>query len=299
MKNILNYYYNLDVDNIKLLNKNLSCFYIDYSEFYFVKYQRPINDLIDIYTLINTQKNKYHIIIKNRYGNIYTNYNKENYVLLKVNSAPHEEVDLLSIIKNNRIVQNIGSLNRSNWSDLWSEKIDYIEYQIIERGKDYKIIDETIDYYIGMAENAISYFNNIEKKNNNLYISSKRILFPNINLNYYNPLNIILDFKVRDVAEYIKSYFFSGYNIKNDLLNIINSNSLDEKDYNLLFIRLLYPSYYFDLIEKILDESYDEDMVLKYVNLANDYEDFLIWFYHLVSKKYKLIKIDWLIKKEL
>ena len=160
MKNLLNYYYNIDVDNINYLNKKICSFYIDYNLYYFIKYQRPTNDLIEIYNLINSYKNSYHIIIPNRFGNIYTSYNKENYVLLKINSAPHEEVDLLKIFRNQKHVQNLNVLNRTNWSSLWSEKIDYIEYQIVERGKEHKIINATIDYYVGMAENAISYFNN-------------------------------------------------------------------------------------------------------------------------------------------
>lgn len=299
MKNILNYFYNIDVETIKVINNNLCCFYIDYNKYYFIKYNRPIIDLIDIYKYVNSYKNKYHIIIKNKFNNIYTNYNKENYVLLMINSAPHEEVGLVDILKSKTNVQNIGVLNRSNWSTLWSEKIDYLEYQISERGKKYSLIDETIDYYIGMAENAISYFNNLDITNKKLFISSKRIFFPNISLNYYNPLNMVIDFKVRDIAEYIKSAFFEKQDIKKDIFVLMNNNFLEEIDYNLLFIRLLYPSYYFDAVENIIEESSDENILFKYLNLVNDYEKFLNWFYHIVSKKYKLTRIDWLIKKEL
>ena len=41
------------------------------------------------------------------------------------------------------------------------------------------------------------------------------------------------------------------------------------------------------------------EKLLKYIDLANEYEDFLNWFYNLAKRKSKLIKIDWLIKKEL
>ena len=298
MKNLLSYYYNIDIDKINETNGDIAHFYIDYQEYYFVKYKRPIGDLQSIYNLINSYRNKYHHIISNKFGYIYTNYNKENYVLLKINSAPHEE-NLLQVINNQKKpVQNIKDLNRTNWSNLWSEKIDYIEYQVSEIGKEYPLINKTINYYIGLGENAIAYFNNLKIENKNLYISSKRIFFPNYNINFFNPLNIIIDYKVRDISEYIKSAFFENADIKQELISIINENKLDELDYNLIFARLLYPSYYFDYIKKILEEGTSEEIIIKYVDKVYDYEQFLRWFYKKVSKKYKLIKIDWLIKKE-
>ena len=299
MKNILSYYYDINIDDIKFINDNKCFFYIDYQEFYFVKYNRPINDLFEIYNIISSYKNNYHIIVKNKFGYIYTSYNKENYILLKINSAPHAETTLIDVMKYSKSVQNAKVLDRTSWANLWSLKIDYIEYQVLERANEYKIINDTIDYYIGIAENAVSYFNTIDITNQKTYISSKRIFFPNINLNYYNPLNIVVDYKARNIAEYIKSAFFEGYDIKKEIISIISSNYLNSVDYNLIFVRLLYPSYYFDTIKRVIEEKESEESIIKYVDKAGDYEQFLNWFYYQVSKKYSLTKIDWLIKKEL
>ena len=298
MKNLLSYYYNMDIDTINDKEDDVLHFYIDYQEYYFVKFKRPITDLIAIYKLINSYKNKYHHIISNKFGYIYTNYNKENYVLLKINSAPHSENIINEILNNKKSVHNIKDLNRTNWSALWSDKIDYIEYQVGELAKEYPLINKTINYYIGLGENAIAYFNNIELNNKRLFISSKRLFFPNYNINFYNPLNIIIDYEVRDIAEYVKSAFYNESDIKLEIINLINKNILDEVDYNLLFARLLYPSYYFDYIQKILEGKTSEEGLIKYVEKVQDYEQFLNWIYNKISLKYKLIKVDWLIKKE-
>jgi len=69
--------------------------------------------------------------------------------------------------------------------------------------------------------------------------------------------------------------------------------------YHMLFARLLYPSYYFDLYEEIMNNNLDDDVLLKIISRVNDYENFLILSHEEINKYTKLEKIDWLIKKEL
>ena len=68
-----------------------------------------------------------------------------------------------------------------------------------------------------MWENAISYFNNNVTFNSKKYICHKRV---SVNMSLYdflNPLNFVVDYKERDIGEYLKSYVTS----KNFSLNFV------------------------------------------------------------------------------
>ena len=54
---------------------------------------------------------------------------------------------------------------------MWSYKIDYIETQISENIKKYPIVLESINYFIGLTENAIELSQNVKS---DIYICHKR-----------------------------------------------------------------------------------------------------------------------------
>ena len=63
-----------------------------------------------------------------------------------------------------------------------------------------------------------------------------------------------------------------------------------------LFSRLLYPSYYFDLVKKIIEEDEEEVKLLNYINRVNEYEDLLLDIYNVMNKKYNMPPVEWLKK---
>ena len=63
----------------------------------------------------------------------------------------------------------------------------------------------------------------------------------------------------------------------------------------MLYARLLYPSYYFDIYEQIMNKKIDEDNLLRIVNKVNLYEQFLKKAYLEISKYANIEKIDWII----
>ena len=100
-----------------------------------------------------------------------------------------------------------------------------------------KIIDNSIDYYIGLSENAIYYVNNVNSKYSmssldKIVLSRKRIISPNYSLNYFNPLSFIFDLEVRDITEYIKSTFFDNGDAYLDLESYLKSTKLTIYSYN-------------------------------------------------------------------
>lgn len=309
MKEIINYYYNFDCLEIEE-NKNYTSFNYMGDNYYFVFFNRDKEELEDIISICNELKLKgfkVHNILINRFNSYITKVGDNNYLLLRLNTNSNDLVNFIDIVYNQNLLKlnKVNSkLYRNNWGELWSKKIDYFEYQIKELGKDKLIVLDSFSYYIGLAENAISYVNKINKvinisDNDLITLSHRRIFYPNISLNYYNPLSFIFDLEVRDIAEYLKNGFFNDEDSLLDLKTYLKSKNLTSYSYHMLYARLLYPSYYFDIYESIMNNNLDEKELLKIINKVNDYELFLKYAYEEISKYTKLERIDWIIKKEL
>lgn len=308
MKEYINYYYNLETESINN-NDNYYSFFANGILFYFIYFNRSNEELNDILEVTRELKNRgifIHDIIINKFGYPLSKIGDLNYILLKINGNKDEKIDIFTIAEtNNKLVLNnkTSKLYRNNWGELWSRKIDYLENQISELGKNKIIILDSFSYYVGLAENAISYVNRTNElyKNDNhkVTLAHRRIFYPNTVLNYYNPLSFIFDLEVRDVAEYLKYMFFFGDDSFEELCAYLKIVHLNPYTYHMLFGRLLYPSYYFDLYEEVMNNNKNENELLKIIDKVNDYEVFLNRAYNEISKYTLLDKIDWLIKKEL
>ncbi len=307
MKEYISYYYNLDVYDINDNQDYYSFFYNNF-EYIFTYYNRTEEELNDLLKVISELKYKnvlVHEIIFNIFNSPLSKVGDINYILLKVIS-PKEEYDIVKINDfNNLLTLNNESskLYRLNWGTLWSTKVDYIEEQVSKLGKDKKIILDTLGYYIGLAENAISYVNRCEslykEYGAKICLSHRRIFYPNLSNNYLNPLSFIFDLSVRDISEYIKVIFFSGEDALIELSTYLKICKLNIYEYHMLYARLLYPSYYFDIYEHIMNDNESEDKLMPIIEKCDKYELFLKQAYYEITKYVNLDKIDWLIKKEL
>ena len=194
MKEIINYYYNLDCLEIEE-NKNYASFNYYGDNFYFVFFNRTkeeLDDLINISQELIQKGIKVHTFVLNRFNSYVTKVGDNNYVLLKINCNKDEVVNFWDLTHNLKLFKlntTNSKLYRNNWGELWSKKIDYFEYQIKELGKDKQIVLNSFSYYVGLAENAISYVNKINKvlgesEIDNIVLSHRRIFFPNTYLNF-------------------------------------------------------------------------------------------------------------------
>ena len=308
MKDIINYYYNLNIESVEDWD-NIYCFKWNNSEFYFVPLKRTERELIDLVEISKELKTKgleCHDIILNKFEKLITNVYEANYILLKPIGDIYEEYDLLDMIKiNNALIltPNKSNLYRNSWAKLWSDKIDYFEYQIHELGKEKEIILDSFSYYIGLGENAISYVNNTNSKYkqtalDRISLSHRRIKYPNYKLNYLNPLSFIFDLEVRDIAEYIKSAFFAGEDALSYLKEVLKITKFTIYSLELLYARLLYPSYYFDVYESIMNDLEEEEKLIPIIEKANDYEDFLKDAYLEINKYAPIEGIAWILDKK-
>lgn len=309
MKENIHYYYNIDISNIKQYEDNYEI-QTNHNTFILSLAKRSTEELKDIYAICEELKLRnipVHTFILNREGNIITNIINQNYILLKIEKKQDYEFNIIDMIKLSDSIpvsKQKSNIYRNNWGELWSKKIDYFEYQIHELGKNKKVILNSFSYYIGLAENAISYVNNTVEKypmteKDKITLSRKRIDFPNFSKEYLNPLQFIFDLEVRDLAGYIKSIFFvSETDALIELKTCLSIRKWSIYSYQMFFARLLYPSYYFDIYEKIMNNQEQEEKIIKYVEKTKNYEEFLQKVYFEIKKYAPIDSIEWLLTKK-
>lgn len=307
MKETLEYYYGLDIESIEELDGKYH-FKIENQDYFFVFYNRGIEELEDIINVSNEMVKKginVHKILINRNNSFLTKVGEYNYILFAVSNLS-EEYDIFDMVKiSEKLVlnNNKSNLYRNNWGTLWSEKIDYFEYQVRELSIEKDVVKNSFSYYIGMAENAISYVNNTNMKYGGdayrIVLSHRRVFYPNYKLNYLNPLSFVFDLEVRDIAEYLKAMFFKK-DISfclDELSSYLKIRHLSLYEYQMLYARLLYPTYYFDVYESVMNKNGDEEELVNIIKKCDSYEEFLKNAYLEISKYAKIDKIEWIINQ--
>ena len=299
MNNAILFFYNINVPNIKKINKNYYFKYLNdnYCIYY---YNRDILDAPVLYLLNLELLNKglmgYEIIPTNTREILFI-YDGNYYIMMKFPNIQNRIINYNDVIS---FSFEIGSnkykkLDKSNWNQSWSNKIDFIDYQFEQMKNKYPIIDNSIDYFIGIWENAISYYNDNVTFESKKYVGHKRINIDMDLLEFLNPLNFVVDYKERDIGEYLKSYVttknFSIHSFDN-VFWYLSRNSII-----LLISRILFPSYFFDLYEKIIIDQLDESEIQKAIDKRSN----IIYLLKYIFDRYKdfnIPYIDWIKKND-
>lgn len=298
MKNAINYYYNLYADKIHQTHQKYR-FETNNQKYVLMPVDRTNEEVKELYNLtLNLYQKNFlcHQFVLNKDGNLITIINNIPYALFIVYNDSNLEINLEDIIKLSDLKSTEKSLRRDNWLDLWKGKVDYIEYQMSQFGKKYPLINESLNYYIGLSETAISLLQYIPNYQSDVVINHRRLRFNTTVFEFYNPLNFVLDTRVRDIIEYFKSLFFQGEDITEDLKRYIYINKLNRVECLLLLARLIFPTFYFDLYEDILISNLDEKVILKILNKASDYQKFISNIYMYLKDFINIPEIEWLKK---
>lgn len=283
MNYILKYYY--DIENISIINRKGHIYirtpistYI-FQEIYDINLVNYISEIIDSHNL----ESNFYKIIKTKYNKIYAENKNRKYVLLKIIEKNSWNIKNKIPIRIDEIKYKC--LNRSNWYFLWIRKNDNIKNVILEK-KENNNISEIYDYFNGISENAILYYKQISSLEVSppLYISQERVDKEYLG----NPLNIVIDRRERDIAEVIKYLYFNNENYNCQLNELIGLAIKENLSLEIIFSRVLYPTNYFDFIEK------KEDIDITFLNKLLNYEKFLKDIYNKFSTKKTIKKIDWL-----
>ena len=307
MKNAINYYYDIYVNDIIKSEKDYY-FYLNNEEYHFIVFDRPFDDIKAIYKLNMEMIKKnilVHKIILNKKNEIITVLNEIPYILIKLCSYRNDSVFINDISYIQRYTYNVefdNELLRTDWLKMWSEKIDYYEYKISQFVKKYPILCDSLSYYIGLGENAISYLKNNYNQNDmdiKLVVSHKRVDTSEGSFEFYNPVNFVIDSRVRDISEYIKNrFFYSDFNI-HEIKSYLDSMNFNKMEYVMLFSRLLFPTYYFDVYDEIINNNLDEKKIVNIIDKNDQYEYLLILIYNYITNEKNIFiePIEWLIKR--
>lgn len=281
MENTLNYYYQLNIIDIKKKDYYYLLTTDEYEQYIF-------NEIIDSNELkenldyLNNTNVLYDLLILTKEGNITINYNDKEYALFKVRN--NENLNILSF-------SNLITTGKLKWGTLWSNRVDYYLEQIAEVVEQ-KEIKYAMDYYISLAEIAISYFNTLSEIYNEntltFTLSHHIVTSPVDKYMFYNPSNMCFDLSVRDIAEYIKESFFNDILTNYEILSLIDKINLNEALANYLLVRLIYPSYIFKLYDIFIETKELNKKFYEYMKKSREYETLLSTIYNKLKLKYSI-----------
>ena len=290
MKNTIKYFYNINTKDIIRYNDSYKINDFNF-HYYFTPVNTDLNILSEIYKYLVSNNIYCHEIILNKDNLMVTNIDNKEYILLKIH-IENRKINLQDINNFSVLVDN----NVCNWYRLWTEKLDYYEYQMSQFKIKYPMLYKSFSYYSGLSENAIQLINNNKIGKLNIYINHKRITKNYDYLDFYNPASFILDVKVRDVCEYFKMLFFYKQLSINDIFEYLNYSNLTNEESILFLARMLYPSYYFDIYDLIIQDKKKEDEIKIILNKTKEYENLLKQIYRYLYNRYEFPEIEWLIK---
>ena len=281
MENILNYYYQLNIIDIKKKDYYYLLTTDEYEQYIF-------NEIIDSNELkenldyLNNTNVLYDLLILTKEGNITINYNDKEYALFKVRN--NENLNILSF-------SSLITTGKLKWGTLWSNRVDYYLEQIAEVVEQ-KEIKYAMDYYISLAEIAISYFNTLSEIYNEntltFTLSHHIVTSPVDKYMFYNPSNMCFDLSIRDIAEYIKESFFNDILTNYEILSLIDKINLNESLANYLLVRLIYPSYIFKLYDIFIETKELNKKFYEYMKKSREYETLLSTIYNKLKLKYSI-----------
>lgn len=292
IKQYIEYYYNLENINITKIKEYYRFDYKNTNYLFMPLTRYPI-EILQINRVINNDAN-YDNIVLNIKNQLITYIDGKNYILVRLskNSANY---NLYNQIEKSKIVylpnEMIDKITKTNWDILWSKKIDYIEYQLNNLDND-NIVFNSVWYYIGMAENAISYVNETLSlsSNHRLYVSHKRI-----NEQFFNnPLNLIVDYRSRDISEYLKYMFLKKEYDYIEIKEKLQKLNLDEFLCRMIYGRLFFVTFYFDIFDSVMNGNKENKLLLRnIINRADEYEDYINSIYDILAQIKKIPRIGW------
>jgi hypothetical protein len=293
MKKLINYFYNLYPETIDF--KDNKYFFSMGSDNYYLMESQPeeIKKAFNLYMLLVSSNIYVHALIKTVNNLEYITDNNKVYALIKTGPLPDEKVNLITSLYYANATLPLNLKTKDNMRLIWLERIDYFEYELGTNRSKYPIILDSAAYYLGLAENSVQLLLDV-KIDFNLVISHKRMKKDYTALELYNPLELMIDNRVRDAAEYFKDKFFTANTNIDEIKIYFQNNQLNNYEYLYFFARMLYPNYYFDLCADIIYFAHDESKLNNLINKIEPYEILLKELYAYMRTLYVIPEIEWL-----
>lgn len=301
MKNYIKYYYELDVNDLiliddKYLFKSGDNKYILklYSNLDIQFYYRKLENLLSEYKFFSK-------IIPNVENKIITFINNKPYILLKIDLSLYNDKISIFDIRTDMLVNSsnwISNIKRFPWISLWENKIDYLEKWTIEKKDQYKRIYPILNFFLGVSENALLYLKEIIKKSklnfdNILAIQHDRVDCDESLYDYYDPTSLVIDHPSRDISEYIKTMIMSGEFESDVFEKYLNTKTFSKFDIMLMYSRMIFPSFFYDSFEKfVLKKS--STIILDLEDKIKCFQTFLLQVSKILSSKYGIECPKWI-----
>lgn len=268
MKELLKEKYKIEIDDYYEYKGGI-IFFLDGVRYYFVKHNYDdefFNVLIEMIQELKTKQVYLHEFILDKLGRV----NADGYCLMKIiifgDEITEKEMQRFYAIRNfnEEFYKQYVSL-----IELWYKKLDYLEYQVSELSNRL-IINNSFDFYLGITEEVLQYLNNFSDVSMKQYLSLAHRSLSSFNvIDFYNPLNIIIDIYTRDLGLYVKN------NQDYDYLYQFMQNASHDYAYYYLYARLILPSDYFKILEDILLDNQQEKELSNYINKYLEYEEYI------------------------
>lgn len=299
MKNIINYYYGILVSKV-VKNKDTYIFVNNDIEYEFTPERSNESEMLNAYKIALENQKYIHELVVNKFNTVFTVYNNKEYILIKKYYNSKSKININNILSFNTAVLSLNTMqyfNKYNWIKLWIDKIDYYEYQMKESTDMDREIKYLLSYYIGLSENAVSLMSYADTRNVGYGVCHYRLRANDTQSKLYNPTEILIDIRCRDICEYLKSIYFDT-KISDNNFNEIFEKAILSANYNYdemisFFSRLLFPTYFFDIYEMYMLNNKDLLKIINFTKKIHSYELILKLQYLKFQKVYNLPIIDW------
>ncbi len=274
MKELIQKFYRLFPNTIHK-EKNYYTFFDQGSLYYFYEIEEDTN--LSFAYSISIYYPQFYSFVRNVNQMIITRDSNHSYVLLRDKGISFTQFLSYPIFHHYITLK---------WKELWIKRCDSILFNYPNIKGNSLMIDESIDYYIGLLELSISIIGNHSKNYYSSYLG--HIQFDKNE--YYNPFNVKEDVCERDFGEYLKYLFLVGNYSKQELSLLIKENS-SFYQYQLVLARVLYPNYYFDLVDQILYQHYDDSILKNIIERVMEFQDYVLFLQEEFSKYEEIKKI--------
>lgn len=297
MKNVINYYYDLFPKDIHQ-TKDYYTFMVENISYYFLPYKRKIEDIDSIYNRLSKLYSLgiyVHQILLNKMNQKVTAVNNQSYILLKIYVNNRSLIILEDILQfqKNVLGRMEDQFSVQRLFSLWTEKIDYFEYQVSQFGMNFPLIRESFNYFVGLSEVAISLLNTIDEKNIFVVYSHYRLKTRSTLFDLYNPLELLVDSRVRDSVEYFKDKSLYQ-DCMMEIFYYFKYQSLNKDEALLFFARFLFPTFYFDIYERVISKEIPEDKIKVAIDFLPRYERNVWQLYKFLKNYYFFPDIEWI-----
>lgn len=272
MNQFIFYYYQFQPTKIK---KEKDFYLIQYLDNIYYLYE--VFDSKAVYKQYSMTKDIpfYDSFVFNKYCSIFSEFENHIYVLLNNNHIKYSSIFFC---------EESFSLH---WYYSWINRSDYLENCYSQIRNWIPVIDDSFDYYLGLLEMSIYYLRDYSHYKGRGYLQHKQYSIELI----HNPLNIIVDVRERDFAEYLKYIFWNSEYLSINLHNLIEQNK-NIYDFHLVMARVLYPNYYFDRFDDIIIHKENSDILKNIVSRNEEFQGYVLSLFSEIERYIPIKKVS-------